>query len=46
MKTYEPPHDKTNKMTEHPAKIQIRVFAVRAMGSSGPKLSSCGQQRL
>ena len=24
----------------------IRVFAVRSMGSQGPKLSSCGQRRL
>ena len=39
-KQYEPPHDKTNKMTVRPAKDQpghppslIRVFAVRLMGS-------------
>ena len=37
----EPPHDKTNKMTVHPAKTQISlgirpvwsVFAVHSMGS-------------
>ena len=29
----------------HPPSL-IRVFAVRSMGSSGPKLSSCGQWRL
>ena len=53
---YGPPHDKTNKMTVRPAKTQIspgihppsliRVFAVRSVGSYGPKLSSCGQRRL
>ena len=45
---YEPRHDKTNKVNVHPAKTQrlIRVSAVRSMGSSGPKLSSCGQRRL
>ena len=50
----EPPHDKTNKMTVRPAKTQISlgicpvwpIFAVHAMGSQGPKLSSCGQRRL
>ena len=51
---YEPPRDKTNKMTcapsedsdqpRHPPSL-IRVFAVLSMGS-WPKLSSCGQQRL
>ena len=34
---YEPPHDKTNRMTVHPAKTQInlgiRVFAARSVGS-------------
>ena len=30
---------------EHPPRL-IRVFAVRSMGSYGPKLSSCGQRRL
>ena len=33
---HEQPHDKTNKVTVHPAKTQpslIRVFAVRLMGS-------------
>ena len=29
----------------HPPSL-IRVFAVRSMGSEGPQLSSCGQQRL
>ena len=29
----------------HPPSL-IRVFAVRSMGSWGPKLSSCGQRRL
>ena len=51
---FEPPHDKTNKMTVHPANTQISlgirpvwsVFSARSMGSSGPKLSSCGQRRL
>ena len=28
------------------ASRKIRVFAVSSMGSSGPKLSSCGQRRL
>ena len=51
----EPPHDKTNKMTCTPSKDSdqsghlpslIRVFAVRSVGSSAPKLSSCGQLRL
>ena len=43
---FEPPHDKTNKMTVRQAKTQISlgirpvwsVFAVRSMGSYGPKL--------
>ena len=34
---------KTNKMTVCPV---LSVFAVHSMGSEGPKLSSCGQQRL
>ena len=42
----EPRYDKTNKVTVHPAKTLIRVFAVRSMSSWGPKVSSCGQQRL
>ena len=54
MSTSEPPHDKTNKMTVRPAKTQISlgirsvwsVFAVRSVGSWGPNVSSCGQQRL
>ena len=52
--SFEPPHDKTNKMSLRPAKTQISlgirpvwsVFAVCSMGSSAPKLSSCGQRRL
>ena len=49
------PHDKTNKMTGAPSKDSdqsghlvslIRVFAVHSVGSWGPKVSSCGQQRL
>ena len=46
-KHFEPPHDKTNKMTfvpskdsdqpKHPPSL-IRVFAVRSMGSLGPSL--------
>ena len=52
---YEPPHNKTNKMSVCPVKTQISlgirpvwsVFAVCLMGSyKGPKLSSCGQRRL
>ena len=50
----EPWHDKTNKVSVRPAKTQISlgicpvwsVFTVRLMGSSGPQLSSCWQQRL
>ena len=51
---YEPPHVKINKMTAHskdkdqpghPPSL-IRVFAVRSIGSEGPKLSSVGQWRL
>ena len=50
----EPPYDKTNKMTVRPAKTQISlgipqvwsVFTVHLMGSWGPNVSSCGQQRL
>ena len=52
--TFEPPHDKTNKMTVRPAKTQI-TFGIRpvwsksslcALHSQGPKASSCGQRRL
>ena len=52
--TNEPPRDKINKVSVrivktdklgHPPSL-IRVFAVRLMGSYGPKLSSCGQRRL
>ena len=53
--TYEPAHDKTKQMTcapsedsdqpGHPPSL-IRVFIVRSMGNSGPKLSPCGQRRL
>ena len=52
---HEPHRDKTNKMAcapsegsdqhVHPPSL-IRVFAVRSMGSWGPKLSSCGQRKL
>ena len=50
---FEPPRGKSNKITApsedsdqhgHPPSV-IRVFAVRSVGSSGPKLSSCGQRR-
>ena len=47
-------HDKTNKLTcapsedsdqpGHPPSL-VRVFAVRSIGSQGPKVSSCGQRR-
>ena len=49
------PHDKTNEMACAPSEdldqpghlpSLTRVFAVRLMGSSGPKLSSSGQRRL
>ena len=52
---YEPPHDKTNKMTCAPSEDSdqpghqlslIRVFAGRSKGSQGPKLSSRGQRKL
>ena len=51
----EPPHVKTNKVACAPNEVSdqpghppslIRVFAVRYMGSLGPKLSSGGQRRL
>ena len=51
-KHFEPPHDKTNKMTFVPSKDSdqpghphslIRVFAVHSMGSLGPKFASGGQ---
>ena len=52
-KHFEPPHDKTNKMTfvpsedsdqpEHPHSL-IKVFAVRSMGSLGPNFASGGQR--
>ena len=48
-KHFEPPHDKTNKMTfvpsepGHPLSL-IRVFAVRSMGSLGPSFASGGQR--
>ena len=54
-KHFEPPHDKTNKMTfvpsddsdqpGHPPSL-IRVFAVRSMGSLGPNFASGGQRWL
>ena len=34
------PHNKTNKMTVHPAKTQISLVG------SGPKLAICGQRSL
>ena len=53
--SFEPHHDKTNKMvcapnedsdqSWHPPNL-IGVFPVRSMGSYGSKLSSCGQRRL
>ena len=52
-KHFEPPHDKTNKMTlvpsensdqpVHPPSL-IRVFAVRSVGSLGPKFASGGRR--
>ena len=52
-KHFEPPHDKTNKMTfvpsedsdqpGHPPSL-IRFFALRSMGSLGPNFTS-GRQR-
>ena len=54
-KHFEPPHDKTNKMTfvlsedadqpGHPPSL-LRVFAVRSVGSLGPNFASGGQRRL
>ena len=52
---YEPPHDKTNKMTFTPSEDSdqpwhlpslIRVYAVHSKGSQGPKASLCGQRSL
>ena len=52
-KRFEPPHNKTNKMTFVPSKDSdqpghppslIRVFAVRSMGSLGPNFASGGQR--
>ena len=51
--TFAPRHDKTNKMTSAPFEdsdqpghppSQIRVFAVRSVGSLRPKVSTCGQR--
>ena len=52
-KHFEPPHDKTNKMTfvpsensdqpGHPPSL-IRVFAERSVGSLGPNFASGGQR--
>ena len=52
-KHFEPPHDKTNKMTfvhsedsdqpGHPPSL-IRVFAVRSVGSLGPNFASGGER--
>ena len=54
-KHFEPPHDKTNKMTfapsedsdqpRHPPSL-IRVFALRSIGSLGPNVASGGQREL
>ena len=56
LNAYERAHDKKKKPTKwhvRPAKTQISLgtqsdksLAVHSMGSYGPKLSSCGQQRL
>ena len=52
-KHFEPPHDKTNKMTfvhsensDQPGHLPslIRVFAVRSVGSLGPNFASGGQR--
>ena len=52
-KHFEPPHDKTNKMTFVPSEVSdqpghplilIRAFAVRSMGSLGPSFASSGQR--
>ena len=54
-KHFEPPHDKTNKMTfvpsedsdqpGHPPSL-IRVFGLRSMGTFGPNAASGGQRTL
>ena len=53
--TFEPPRDKTNKMSRAPSEDSdqpghppslIRVSAGRSVGSQGPKLYPCGQRRL
>ena len=38
-------HSEDSDQPVHPPSL-IRVFAVRSMGSQGPKVSSCGQRRL
>ena len=52
-KHFEPPHDKTNKMTFVPSEDSdqpghlpslIRVFAVHSMVSLGPNFASGGQR--
>ena len=52
-KHFEPPHDKTNKMTfvpsddsDQPGHLSslVRVFAVRSVGSLGPNFASGGQR--
>ena len=45
-KHFEPPYDKTNKMTFVPSEDLIRVFDVRSVGSLGPNFASGGQRRL
>ena len=52
---FEPPYDKTNKMTFAPSEDSdqpgnppslIRVFTVRPLGSLGPNVASDGERRL
>ena len=52
-KHFEPPHDKTTKMTFVPSEYSdqpghplslIRVFAVHSVGSLGPDFASGGQR--
>ena len=54
-KHFEPPHEKTNKMTFVPSEDSdqpghlpslIRVFAVRSLGSLGPNFALGGHRRL
>ena len=46
-KQFEPPHDKTNKMTFVPSEDSDQtewIFAVRSMDSLGPNFASGGQR--